>query len=164
MTTTTTTPQDINAIIAAGGNRWTKYGKDRIYIDPEKLIKIFGGHTTNRFVHIGESGVISRGAKLYYDIQTGEWVATGRMNNLLECALGYIIEHFAVKIEPTEAAAVVAEAEEITRTAPRTTGRATRRPADTDGWTTATCRVCGGPISREDAAMASVPGVHFDCN
>lgn len=37
-------------------------------------------------------------------------------------------------------------------------------PSTDSLWTRATCEVCGGPISREDAAMASVPGIHFDCN
>lgn len=156
----TTTAQNVPAIVAAG-SRWTQYGKDRVYFDAAQLVAILGGRATDRNVHLGEYR-IARGSKVYFDLISGAWVVEDRSNLSAGLADALAANFAPVAAEPTpaEVEAVVVEAETITRTA-------AARPARTAArWITRPtyCEVCGGYITAEDAAMASVPGIHFDCN
>lgn len=154
------TTATIDQIIAAGGRRWTKYGKDRIYMNADALQAIFGGTTRARRTYIGE-WAIANGSKVYYDIPTATWVIEDR-SNLSDGLADALAAHFApaveddtetaetaADVEATSAAAieVVAQAEAITRTAALT----------------AHCSDCGRHLTRDDRAMQVVPGMCFDC-
>lgn len=168
-TATATTAQNITAIEAAG-NRWIKGNMDRIYINPVAIVDIIGGYTTGGQAHITDvdgpeygTHAIRRTTKVFYDLTTGEWVVQERTAQA-RCVEEALTAHFAQTetAETVETEAVETEPATVTR---RVTWGPSKGQTITVKRTPAggRCRECGGYISADDAAMAVIPGIHFDC-
>lgn len=69
----TETELSVDAMIAIGGSRWTKYGKDRVYFDSDLIAKILGlSNSKSRRI---------AGDKFWYDVTAGEFKHWGNNCN-----------------------------------------------------------------------------------
>lgn len=95
--TFTLTAENIQALEKVGASRWTKYGKDRIYlsrINPEALgftVSRYNTGNISQFLVDGEKVSNANGARIinaldggFFDLQTGELLLTTDRDNIFK--------------------------------------------------------------------------------
>lgn len=91
----------IEKLIAADGNRWQKYGKDRIYFDADAIVDM---DTVSR-----RTAAILRSGKTYIDVETG---AIYSDCGITRDALTALVDSIAAEIKAEAEAAEVSEVEQ----------------------------------------------------
>jgi hypothetical protein len=96
----------IDILDAAGGRRWTKAGKDRMYFERELAFEIAGGgisfYKTGNIstawlpgIDFVSNGAASRVGKIYYDLEDGTWhieTDRGDIRRILTAALDGLLK------------------------------------------------------------------------